>query len=58
MLIQSGVERAVVTRNSPEAAQVFLDKLHQELADRRHLYPLLEPNQIFSQVLSMMKFLA
>jgi hypothetical protein len=54
MLVQAGLERAVVTRNSPEAAQVFLDKLHRELADRRHLYPLLEPNQIFSQVMSKM----
>ena len=50
MLVQSGIERAVVTRNSPEATQVFLDKVHQELTNNRQHYPLLNPNHIFSQV--------
>ena len=51
LLAQNGIERAVITRNSVTASQVFLDKLRQQLADYRHLYPLLEPHSIFSEVL-------
>ena len=53
MLVQNGVERAVITRNSAAATQIFMDKLNQQLIDNRHLYPLLEPNKIFSEVYTL-----
>ena len=50
MLAQSQIERAIITRNSKTATQVFLHQLHQQLADNKHRYPLLEPTNTFSEV--------
>ena len=50
LLAQHGIKRAVMTRNSMKATQVFLEKLRQQLADNRHCYPHLEPTSIFSEV--------
>ena len=46
----SGVKRAVMTRNSMVATQVFLDKLHMELSANSEKYPQLSCNFIFSEV--------
>ena len=47
---ESGVKRAVMTRNSMVATQVFLDKLHMELSANSEKYPQLSCNSIFSEV--------
>ena len=47
---ENGVKRAVMTRNSMVATQVFLDKLHQQLLANSQKYPWLSPNSIFSEV--------
>jgi HAD superfamily hydrolase (TIGR01549 family) len=52
MLAQSQIERAIITRNSKTATQVFLHQLHQQLADNKHRYPLLEPTNTFSEILT------
>ena len=50
MLVQNDIERAVITRNSSTGTQVFMEKLSQEVANNKHMYPLLDPNNIFSEV--------
>lgn len=46
----SGVKRAVMTRNSMVATQVFLDKLYLDLSANPQKYPSLSCNSIFSEV--------
>ena len=47
---KSGVKRAVMTRNSMVATQVFLDKLYLGLSANSQKYPCLSRNSVFSEV--------
>ena len=38
-----------MTRNSKQAAQAFLEKLCKDLTRNKHLYPHLDPSDIFSE---------
>lgn len=48
-IAKHNVKRALVTRNSKKVAQVLLDKLSQQVTKNEHLYPHLDPANIFSE---------
>ena len=48
---ERGVARALMTRNSSRATEVFLSQLKDQLSSNKHQYPSLQGQEIFSQVI-------